>query len=60
MPACVAWGHGAYLAWLKEARVEALGSAGLTYRNGSRTTARSSSLQSLRLEYRKPLLLVIS
>lgn len=48
--------HGAYLAWLDEARVEALGSAGPPYH---RLASQGVELPvvSLLLEYRKPLLL---
>jgi len=50
----VMW-HGAYVAWLEEARVEALAAAGLAYRDLS---ARGLELPvvSLAIDYRQPLL----
>ena len=50
----VMW-HGAYVAWLEEARVEALAAAGLAYSNLS---ARGLELPvvSLAIDYRQPLL----
>lgn len=50
----VMW-HGAYLAWLEEARVEALAAAGLAY---SELSARGLELPvvSLSISYRQPLL----
>jgi acyl-CoA thioester hydrolase len=50
----VMW-HGAYLAWLEEARVEALDAAGLAY---SALAARGLALPvvGLHLDYRQPLL----
>ncbi len=46
--------HGAYLAWLEEARVEALAAAGLAY---SALSARGLELPvvSLSIDYRRPL-----
>jgi acyl-CoA thioester hydrolase len=50
----VMW-HGAYVAWLEEARVEALAAAGLAY---SDLSARGMELPvvSLAIDYRQPLL----
>ena len=50
----VLW-HGAYVAWLEEARVEALAAAGIAYANLSATGLELMVVE-LQLNYRRPLL----